>query len=120
MVVGRAGAFKKVIVMVTELLLLDLGMYFLISEAVTHRLDNVLGCDCNRHLSVACRSALYAVRRALRRKPSASRPCLMTAAPLYCFASERLGEGDMWEDMDWTRAHGLGHTRMPLRSFWAH
>ena len=54
-----------------------------------------------------CRSALYAVRRTLRRKPSASRSCLMTAAPLYCFASERLGEGGMWEEMDWTwtRAH---------------
>ena len=31
----------------------------------------------------------------------------MTAAPLYCFASERLGEGDVWDDTDWkwTRAH---------------
>ena len=54
-----------------------------------------------------CRSALYAVRRTLRRRPSASRSCLMTAAPLYCVASERLGEGGMWEEMDWTwtRAH---------------
>ena len=31
----------------------------------------------------------------------------MTAAPLYCFASERLGEGGLWEELDWTwtRAH---------------
>ena len=26
----------------------------------------------------------------------------MTAAPLYCFASECLGEGSRWEEMDWT------------------
>ena len=26
----------------------------------------------------------------------------MTAAPLHCFASERLGEGGLWEEMDWT------------------
>ena len=27
----------------------------------------------------------------------------MTAAPLYCFASERFGEGGLWEELDWTR-----------------
>ena len=53
MVVDGIGAFEKVILMVTELPLLDLGMYFLISEAAPHRPDNVLERDCNRHLSVA-------------------------------------------------------------------
>ena len=31
----------------------------------------------------------------------------MTAAPLYCYATERLGEYDGWDEMEWTwtRAH---------------
>jgi len=51
-VVDGIGAFEKIIVVITELPLLDLGMYFLISQAAPHRPDKVLGRDCNRHLPV--------------------------------------------------------------------
>ena len=49
-----------------------------------------------------CQSALYTVHRTLRCRPTASRSCLMTAAPLFCFASEHLDGRDDWDGTKWT------------------
>ena len=54
-----------------------------------------------------CRSALYAVRRTFRRQNTASWSCLVTAAPLLCYASDHLGGLSDWDSTEWTwtRAH---------------